>query len=217
MGKFLAFLLLVGVGIGVVKIFEDYKARQKAERNLWPERLAGPLRLHTAQSILNGESRGGQSSFLQLLYMTYQVEQDGYPLLDTLMRGASLAGAGAPEAPLIAAALLDNMQRARNLGAFQNPANLITMERGNPPLATAPGWEDERLTLGYKISPLLGAELKTSLPNMVLMPESIRNMQTDLTPPEAQALAAQWLGARIISPETANAIRNKIEADSNLR
>ena len=117
----------------------------------------------------------------------------------------------------MAAAVLDNLNRARSLGAFADPANLPRMERGESPIATAPGWEDERLMVGYKLSPLFGAELSTTLSNMVVMPEAIRDMQTDITPPEAANLVNQWLGARMISPECASAVRMKVEEDSRVR
>jgi hypothetical protein len=129
-----------------------------------------------------------------------------------------MGGADATEAPLMAAAILDNYNRARStFGVFQDPANLLKMERGDPPIALSSGWEDEPLVVGYKISPLLGAELSATLPNMVIMPESVRNMQTDLTPPEAHALNSNWLGARMISPECSTAITEKIKLDSDLR
>ena len=217
MGKILVFLLFLGAGIGVYKIYEDFKTKQKAARNLWPDRVAEIMKLHTSKNTLNGELLGGETTFLQLLYLAYQIEQDGYPLLDTLKRGASQAGADATEAPLMAAAVLDNLNRARSLGAFADPANLPRMERGESPIATAPGWEDERLMVGYKLSPLFGAELSTTLSNMVVMPEAIRDMQTDITPPEAANLVNQWLGARMISPECASAVRMKVEEDSRVR
>jgi hypothetical protein len=217
MGRILVFLLFLGAGYGVYQVFLDHKAKQKDERNMWPNKLAGLMALHSSKKLLSGELLGSQESFFQLLYMAYQIEQDDYPLLDTLKRGASLSGADATEAPLMAAAVLDNLTRARSFGIFQDPANLLKLERGESPIATAPGWEDEELVVGYKMSPLLGSELSATLPNMVIMPESVRNMQTDLTPPEAQTLTSQWLGARMISPECATAIREKIKLDSSLR
>lgn len=218
MGRILVFLLFLGAGYGVYQIFLDYKAKQKQERNQWPSKLSGLMALHSSKKLLAGELYGNESSFLQLLYICYQIDQDGYPLLDTLKQGASLGGADSTEAPLLGAAILDNYLRARNtFGIFQDPANLLKLERGAPPTAVSPGWEDEQLVVGYKISPLLGAELSATLPNMVVMPESIRNMQTDLTPPEAQFLNSQWLGARMISPECSTAITEKIKLDSDLR
>lgn len=217
MGRILVFLLFLGAGYGVYQIFLEHKAKQKDERNLWPNKLAGLMSLHSSKKTLNGELLGNQQSFLQLLYIAHQIEQDDYPLLDTLKRGAGLSGADATEAPLMAAAVLENYTHARNFGVFQDPSNLLKLERGEPPTATAQGWEDELLVVGYKISPLLGSELSATLPNMVIMPESVRNMQTDLTPPEAQVLTSQWLGARMISPECATAIRDKMKLDSSLR
>lgn len=217
-GRILVFLLFLGAGYGTYQIFLDYKAKQKEERNLWPGRLSGLMSLHSSKKLLAGELYATESSFLQLLYICYQIDQDGYALLDTLNRGASMGGADSTEAPLMAAAILDNYIRARNtFNVFQDPANLLKMERGEPPTALSAGWEDELLVVGYKISPLLGAELSATLPNMVVMPESVRNMQTDLTPPEAYALNASWLGARMISPECSSAISEKIKLDSDLR
>jgi hypothetical protein len=217
MGRILVFLLFLGAGYGVYQIFLDFKAKQKAERNTWPQRVSSLISLHSSKKLLAGELLGGQPSFMQLLYAAYQIEKEDYPLLDTLKRAASLAGADVTEAPLLAAAILDNVSRARSFGAFTDPANILRLERGEPPIATAPGWEDEPLVVGFKISPLLGPELSATLPNMVIMPEAVRDMQTDLTPPEAQVLTSQWLGARMISPECATAIREKIELDSDLR
>ena len=218
MGRILILLLFLGAGYGTYQIFLDYKAKQKEERNVWPSKLSGLMSLHSSKKLLAGELYGTESSFLQLLYLCYQIDQDGYPLLDTLKRGASMGGADATEAPLMAAAILDNYNRALStFGVFQDPANLLKMERGDPPIALSSGWEDEPLVVGYKISPLLGAELSATLPNMVIMPESVRNMQTNLTPPEAHALNANWLGARMISPECSTAITEKIKLDSDLR
>lgn len=218
MGRILIILLFLGAGYGTYQIFLDYKAKQKEERNVWPGKLSDLMSLHSSKKLLAGELYGTESSFLQLLYLCYQIDQDGYPLLDTLKRGASMGGADATEAPLMAAAILDNYNRARStFGVFQDPANLLKMERGDPPIALSSGWEDEPLVVGYKISPLLGAELSATLPNMVIMPESVRNMQTDLTPPEAHALNSNWLGARMISPECSTVITEKIKLDSDLR
>lgn len=217
MGKLFAFLLFVGAGIGVYKIFLEYKERQREERNAWPQRISGIMRHHTAQNTLSGEITGGEPSFIQLIYLAYQVERDGFPLLENISRAASLAGALTGEAPLIATSLLENLQRAKTLGVFQEPANLLKMERGERPIATAPGWEEEPVVAGFKISPLLGAELSATLPNMVLMPEAIRNMQTGVTPPEADRLISMWHSTRMISPECATATREKIKTDKAIR
>lgn len=217
MGKILAFLLFLGAGIGVYKVFHEFKEKQREERNSWPQRIAGIMRYHTAQNTLSGEIIGGETSFIQLIYLAYQVERDGFPLLDNISRAASAAGAVTGEAPLIAASVLENLQRAKTLGIFQDPANLPRMERGERPIATAPGWEEEPVGVGFKISPLLGAELSATLPNMVLMPEAIRNMQTDITPPETDRLISMWLSIRMISPECATAAREKVKADKAIR
>ena len=50
---------------------------------------------------------------------------------------------------------------------------------------------------------------------MVIMPESVRNMQNETVPPEAPALTSRWLSARIISPQCASAIRAQIQLDTS--
>jgi len=217
MGKLLVFLLFIGAGIGVYKMLEEHKEKQRLERNTWPQQIANVMRFHVSQNTLSGEIIGGESSFLQLIYLAYQVERDGFPLLDNVTRGAVLAGAGTTEAPLIAVSVLENLQRAKALGLFQDPSNALKMERGERPTATAPGWEEELACVGFKLSPLFGAELSATLPNMVLMPEAIRNMQTDVTPPDADRLISLWLSNRMVSPECATATREKIAADKTLR
>jgi hypothetical protein len=217
MARILLFLLFAGAGYGLYQAVLDYKAYQKTQRNLWPEKVVSLIKPHSSKNLLSGNLPNQESTFFQLLYATYQIDQDGYPLIETLKRGASLAGVNDSEAQMIATALLDNLNRARSFGVFQDPSNLLKLERGSPPVALASGWENEPLVIGFKISPLLGAELMFTLPNMIIMPASVRNLQSDLMPPEAEKLTTQWLGNAIISPECALAIREKVEQDSKTR
>ncbi len=217
MGKLLVFLLFLGAAFGVYQFTVEYKARQKAARNVWPEKLAGILQHHVLARTAADKAHQAESALLQLVYMADQIESDGFAVADNLKRAAVLAGASSSESSVIAAAVIENLDRARQLGAFEDPANLLKMERGDCPLALAPGWEKEKLVLGYKISPLLSAELAAVVPNMVIMPEAVRDMQSLATPPEASQLASQWLGARVINPETADAIRQRALQEASNR
>jgi hypothetical protein len=218
MGKFLIILLLAGAITGLYYVNQDYQRKLKRDRNPWPERVAEAARGHTARHYMASVTgRGGESSLLQLLYLAHEIGRDGYPLPDNLRSGVALAGAGANEAAAIVEALMDNYQRALDLGVFGDPANILRMERGERPVAAAAGWEGEPLTVGYKISPLLGPELGSAIPNMVVMPEAARNLQTDLCPPDAELLVNQWLAAGLISAECVNAVRQKVQDDKRLR
>ncbi|MCB1227308.1 MAG: hypothetical protein KDK99_15930 [Verrucomicrobiales bacterium] len=214
MGKILVILLFLGAGIGVYQLFKEHKTKQHSERNDWPSRLAPVFENHAASKVLKGKQDGGESSFFQLLYMTYSISKDGYPLVETLTRGATSAGASPIEGPLLASAIVENYKKATELGVFSDPANLLLLEQGRSPLAHTPGWEDEPLGVGFLISPTLGPELRVTLPNMVIMPISIRNAQTDLTPNNASKYYSQWLTCKMISPDTANRIQKKIRQDT---
>jgi hypothetical protein len=214
MNKLVALLIFTGAGFGAYFIFQDYKEKQRELRNPWPAKVANIMRMHTAKELMEGTILGNEASFFQLLYLSYQIERDGYPVLENLKAGANASGGQANEGPLMASAMLENYVRAGQLGLFADPANLARMERGEQPIATAAGWEDEPVGVGYKISPTLGAELSALLPNMVLMPVVIRNMQTDATPPNVDLLTNQWLAMRMISPECASTIREKVKTES---
>lgn len=217
MGKLLVFLLFLGAGIGIYKIYRDHQEKLHVERNDWPARLAPVFKHHTASYVLNGGVDGGEHTFFKLLYMTNGISKDGYPLIETLTRGAAQAGASGVEAPLLAASVLENFKRATDLKLFNDPGNLIRMERGEYPVSKATGWEEEPVTVGYIVTPTLGRELRLLLPNMVVMPEPVRNAQTEVTTQEAARLYNQWLVCKMIAPETANAIKEKVRQDAEQR
>ena len=215
MARLLIFLLLLSAGYGVFQLVLDYKARQKADRNPWVQRFTTLLGGHASGKLLAGQYPDAEKTFLQLMHAAHQAEQDGFSLLQNLKQAAVEAGNTSTEAALTTEAVIDNLERARGFGIFDDPANLLRLERGEPPLAAASGWEGERLTIGHKISPLFGAELYATLSNMVIMPESVRNMQNETVPPEAPALTSRWLRPRIISPQCASAIRAQIQLDTS--
>jgi len=84
--------------------------------------------------------------------------------LETVKRAATEAGAEQSEAARIGAAVHENVLFAKSMGVFADTANAIGMERGEPPTAHAPGLEDERLVVGYNLSPVLAPEASFAIP-----------------------------------------------------
>jgi hypothetical protein len=64
---------------------------------------------------------------------------------------------------------------ANNFKVFDDPDNLINMERGESPIIADSNWKGEKLALLPIVPPLLEPEVAKSLANLVLVPEIVRN------------------------------------------
>lgn len=212
MGKLLGFLIIAGGIAGLFFVYQDYAAKEKANRNTWEKTMALGLRLHTAASVRAAGEDGtvaGEGSFLRILYQAHRAEQDGYSVLDTVKKAAVAAGATSAEAAYIANSVVENLRVAREMGALSDPSNVLNMERGEPPVAKAKGWEDEKLVMGHRISPLLVPEAAYAIPNLVLVPESVRDMQDDTVTPATVDLVRKWLVEKMVGPDSAQLVIDK--------
>ena len=68
----------------------------------------------------------------------------------------------------------------------------------------------KRVVVGYVLSPLHAPEASFSLANLMLLPESARNMQTPALGTFSSEMAKKWLVERIITPESHQIILDQL-------
>jgi len=205
MGRFFT-TVIIGLGIaGLFFVARDYFADQKVKKNPWVEEIRY-LVTEAQEKELEGATNDpwftDQGRFFTLLAMMHETERTKYDLEGTLMSACS----GIPGSKLVQESLLANYAMAKTLGVFNQPTNLLAMENGDPPVATARGWEDHKLVVGHRISPLLAPEAAKSLANMLLMPEALRDLQVVDAGGFTLETVKKWNQEKIIGPESSEAI-----------
>jgi len=215
MGRFLT-TIIIGLGIaGLFFVARDYFASQKLKKNPWIEDIRY-LVTHAQQKEAEGGTNDpwfvDEGRFFTLLASMHETERTKYDLESTLMSACS----GIPSSKLVQESLLANYAMAKTLGVFNQPSNLLAMENGDAPVATARGWEDHKLVVGHRISPLLAPEAAKSLVNMLLMPEALRDLQTVDAGGFTLETVKKWAQERLISPESAEAIAELVRVRDKL-
>lgn len=207
MGRLFTTLVLLGGIAGVFFVVRDYFAEQKVRTNPWVEKMRDVIS-PTLKPSMEPDSEDpwfpDEGRFFSLLAMMHETERGKYELETTLASAVNVAKPGVSR--MIQDSLLEGYRTARSLGVFNEPANLLAMERGDAPVATVQGWEDEKLTVGHRVSPLLAPEAARSLANLVLMPEAVRDMQRADTTTFTLDTIKTWRKEDLITPESAEAI-----------
>lgn len=198
--KTLATLLILAALYGSYELMVEHQTKTRQAKNPWVARLTPLIKLHTAKQVQS--EKASEASYLAIIYHAWDATENGYSSLDTVKQAAAAAGAETAEAARIGAAVHENIQIAKSMGVFSNAANAMKMERGEPPVAYAKGWEDERLVMANILSPVLAPEAGLAIPNLRLVPESIRNMTTERINTTTTELARKWSNDKIIYPET---------------
>jgi hypothetical protein len=210
MGRILTTILMIAAVFAIYKLFTDYKAGLHQENNAWLAKMKPLIKEHISHGATIADSKGmGEGTFLRLIYMALSAERDGYSLEETVKEAARGAGVSTTEAAYISQAITESVAIGKRMNALNEPQNLLALERGEPPVAHAAGWEDEKLVVGNIIPPSLAPEAANALPNMQLVPESVREIQGDHITAVQVDTARQWLLQKIISPESMNAIKER--------
>lgn len=204
--KILGTLLILGALYGGYELFSQYAAAERHEKNPWVLRMTPLIKMHTAKQIQSGKESASDASFITLLYLAWQAEESGYNEMETIKRAATAAGALPSEAVRIATAVHENVMFAKSWDVFSDASNAVRMERGETPVMQAKGWEDEPLVVGHQLSPLLAPEAAFAIPNLRLMPESVREMSSDRVSNALVDLARRWATDKIIFPESYDTI-----------
>ena len=209
MNRIISILIIMGGIVGGYFVYQDYAKGVKATSNHWADDLRTVIKAYIKDAnASSGDVPGNSNSmpYYRMLGLIYDSEQHHYFAGDTV-RGA-LSGSGLPpgQAKMVIDSLLDNYHAAKQLGVFEVTANLLRLERGEPPLCSAKGWDGELLVPGYVISPLLAPEAAYALPNVVMMPKTVRDLQNEQPAGLTTDIARKWLLEHLILPASQAAI-----------
>ena len=209
MSRFIGFLIIIGGLVGTYFVYQDFAASRKEKHNRFADEIRGLIQDHGVESKLASKDlpgSGNNGSFYQILGLMHEAERHQYSVADTAKNAVTGSNMRPGEAKMVMETLLENYRIARQLGVFEDLSNALRMERGEAPVSKAKGWEDEPLTVGHVLSPVVAPEAALSLANLVLMPKRMRDMQNEDLTGFSPEMSKKWLSERIITPESHQAI-----------
>lgn len=209
MKRIIEVLVLLGGLVGAYFIYLDYAAKHKEKNNHWADDVGRLIREQRSGSTMDapdGRWFADDGTFYRILGLIHDGERHKYSAGDTVKNGVSGSGLRPGEAKMAADMLLENHRIAKQMGVFDDLTNMLRLERGESPICQAKGWEDEPLAVGRMLSPLVAPEASLSLANLVLMPKTMRDLQSNDLQGFTPELAKKWLAERIITPESHQAI-----------
>ena len=213
MGKLFSFLIIFGGLAGCYFVYQDYATKTKEKRNSAAEEIGRLVDMQCRREVTaeaEDASVISEGNLFRIMALLKQAEDNDYSVADTLRKAVDGSSARPGEKRLISDMLSDNYQVLKQLHVFDELGNLLKMENGSAPVATAAEWEDERVVVGYVLSPLHAPEASFSLANLMLLPESARNMQTASLGTFSSEMAKKWLVERIITPESHQIILDQL-------
>ncbi len=209
MSRFIGTLIVAGGMVGSYFVYQDFAKKQQQKHNHFADDMKQLMIDHGAESQLEGKDApwfGNDGTFFRILGLMHDAERHKYSVADTVKNAVTAIGAKPGEAKLIIDMLTDNYRVAKQMGVFDDLSNMLRLEQGKAPISKAEGWEDETLTVGHLLSPVVAPEASLSFANILLMPKCMRDMQSDDLNGFTPEMAKRWLGERIITPESYQAI-----------
>jgi len=214
MNKLIAFLIIIGGMSGAYMLYMDYTSKEKEKRNPSADEIRRVITSTLKpQDLTDTEDPwySSEAAVFRILGFLHQAEEQRYSVGETIKVAVSGSGARPGEAKIIADMLEENYSLAKKLGVFNELANVMKMREGLAPTAKAKGWEDERLVVGHLLTPVIAPEAARSLANLVIMPASVRDMQTDDLGGFTLEQSKKWLAERIIVPDSHRTVEARLD------
>lgn len=205
MGRLLSILIVIGGLVGAYFVYRDYSEKTKEKRNSAAIEISKLIEFQCRNdhpSNMEDAWLSSESNVFRILALVKQAEDNGYSPGVTLAAAASESSARPGEARMISDMLTENYRILKQLKVFDELGNILKMENGSAPTAKAAEWEGEKVMVGHMLSPLFAPEAACSLANLMVMPESARNMQMDNLAGFTPELSKKWLVERLITPES---------------
>jgi hypothetical protein len=203
MNRALPFILIALGLLGAYKIISQKLAERKERSNPFMADIRDLLEEHRKAEVSATDAApwySSEATFFEVMSLMHRATKMKYSPTDTLSQAMS----GFPRAALDQT--VSNYEILTKLGVFSDPANLIRMERGEAPYAKALGWEEEKIVLGHRISPFFAPEAASHLLNLVVMPESIRDLQVHEIRNFGLDHLKKWVGDKVLDSSSANEI-----------
>lgn len=209
MNRTIEALVIVGGLVGAYFVYQDYAAKQKEKHNHFAGDVGRIIREQREESQMEDQKGpwfADDSAFYHILALIHDGERHKYAPADTVRNGVTFSGLRPGEGKMVTDMLTENYRIAKQMGVFDDLSNVLRLERGEAPVCKAKGWEEEPLAVGRLLSPLVAPEASLSFANLVLMPKTVRDLQSNDLSGFTPDLAKKWLAERIITPESHQAI-----------
>ena len=194
-------------------LYQDYAAKEKERRNPSADEIRRVIaETLKPQNLVHTEDPwfASEAALFRILAYLHTAEQEKYSVGETIDAAISGSGARPGEAKIISNMLEESYALARKFGIFNELSNIMKMRDGINPTAKAKGWEDERIVAGHLLTPTIAPEAARSLANLVLMPASVRDMQSDDLAGFTSEQSKKWLAERIIEPASQKIVDERL-------
>ena len=143
---FLTLLIVSGVVSGAFLLRDKREAMQMQAWAVQLMPFVKPLTDGTQNAA--APALPDEASFFYLLCMLYTLEQHRLDLRHVLQETCSRLGMLGEKADLVQETLLENYETAKRFHMFDEPSNLVKLERGEPVPIQVRGWEGELSAVG---------------------------------------------------------------------
>jgi hypothetical protein len=212
MSRFIGLIILALGAYASYIVVMDQLDKQRVKTNPWVQKLKPLIDTHEKVELSSDDGVPyftNKGSFYQLLALLHQSRKEKYDLeqtIDSVLVGAIIKD----KHVMMREAILSNFKVASEMQLFDDIDNLERMQQGLAPVIHTKGWEDEPTDVGHIISPLHAPEAASSLINMIIMPESYRDLQRHSIVGFTDALIRRWREAGVINAESAKDIYDVI-------
>lgn len=147
-----------------------------------------------------------EGAFFKILHFMRKAEIEGRDLPAMVGAACEKIGITGEKQNLIQDSLVANYETARKLKVFDDPMNMVRLEQGQAALIALVGWQGEPVAVGMVIPSTHAPELSNHLINLVLLPSSVRDAQTDRLTKEIADAARKFERAGALPKSTLDSI-----------
>lgn len=177
--RFLTVLIIIaGLVCGWIILREK---RDKVNLSGWAKQLATYLEPQAKGTPKPGSTwEADEATFFKTLYFLQLVEKEKLDVDATVGQALEHLNITGDKASIVKDSVVDNYAAAKRLKVFDDTANLIRLEQGEPAFIKLEGWDGEPIALRQFVPPSEAPEVANVLPNFMLLPGAVRDFESNL-------------------------------------
>ncbi len=176
MRTFLVLLVAVGILCGWFILQRNNRER---EEHYWISELKSHLKgMQMDPTSTQPEAR--ESSLFKLAIFLHEAEAAKVDIPKVVEEYGTAEGMDEAVWGMIRDAIQTDMDTLKGFAIFDEPSNLMKLERGEAPVIPAGPWKGQKLAVAQIVSGLLAPEAAQSLPNLVIVPTIVRDAWSEV-------------------------------------
>ncbi len=187
----LILILIVAGGIAAGWIVLQEK---QAEAHLagWAKQLSAHLepQAHGAAFKLD-PTLPDERNFFRILHFLHRIESEKLDMNKVIPDALAVLNVQGEAAAVTVSTLVANYEMGKKLDIFSDSSNLIKLEAGEAPIMKLKGWEGEPVAVGQVVPPTEAPALANRLPNLVLLPASVRDARSGMPAADSEEAVRQ--------------------------